>query len=257
MAPPLNRRTKKGESYVRPPSIEAALDRLAALDLDGIVREARAEDPKAPGYVESECLVHLLRSTRHDNTDTRFQRLFEVLIERVERSLKGSIRTSRRYDAEELRTEVVNRLVDLLVEDRQSPGIKLDFFEVRFARAMTALRIGVLRRSESQAEGTDHIEDMGDGEGDAVPALTNRISQAFAADGSEQEKEHFRNELLRAIDRLPPLQREAVALFLEGHRIEGGDTETIAKLCGVSDRAVRYRLRNAYETLRRELGERR
>ena len=79
MAPPLNRRTKKGESYVRPPSIEAALDRLAALDLDGIVREARAEDPKAPGYVESECLVHLLRSTRHDNTDTRFQRLFEVL----------------------------------------------------------------------------------------------------------------------------------------------------------------------------------
>lgn len=242
---------------MRPPSIEAALDRLAALDLDGIVREARAEDPKAPGYVESECLVHLLRSTRHDNTDTRFQRLFEVLIERVERSLKGSIRTSRRYDAEELRTEVVNRLVDLLVEDRQSPGIKLDFFEVRFARAMTALRIGVLRRSESRAEGTDHIEDMGDGEGDAVPALTNRISQAFAADESEQEKEHFRNELLRAIDRLPPLQREAVALFLEGHRIEGEDTETIAKLCGVSDRAVRYRLRNAYETLRRELGERR
>lgn len=242
---------------MRPPSVEATIDRIAALDLDTVVREARTEDPRAPGYIEPECLVHLLRSTRLDNTDIRFRGLFEVLIERVERSLTGSIRPSRRYDAGELRIEVLNRLVDLLVEDRQAPGTKLDFFEVRFARAMTALRIGVMRRSERDAQGTEHIEDLRNEEGDALPALTERIRQAFEADGSEQEREHFRNELLRAIDRLPPHQREAVALFLEGHRVEGGDLETIAKLCGVSDRAIRYRLTNAYETLRRELGERR
>ncbi|MEN3230485.1 hypothetical protein PUR21_23150 [Methylorubrum rhodesianum] len=47
----------------------------------------------------------------------------------------------------------------------------------------------------------------------------------------------------------------AVTLVLKGHPIEGDDAETIAKLCGVSDRAIRYRLQKAYEKLRRELGE--
>ncbi|GAN49805.1 RNA polymerase sigma factor [Methylobacterium radiotolerans] len=255
MPPPLTKRKKTGELYVRTASVDAAIDRAAGLDLDAVIREARVDDRGAPGFMEPECLLHLVRSTRLDNSDDRFAQLFEILLDRVARSLKGSIRPSSLYDPEELRQEVADRFVDLLVEDRNQPGDGLDYFEVRFASALAALRIDVLRASGRLAAKEDHVEDMHDQEGQPLPALAKQLRQFFQAEGAEQEKEHFRNELLRAIDRLPDHERVAVTLVLKGHPIEGDDAETIAKLCGVSDRAIRYRLQKAYEKLRRELGE--
>lgn len=257
MAPPLTRRKKNGELYTRTPSVQAAIDRASTLDFESLIREARIQGPGKAGYMEPECLLHLLRWTRMDNSDARFRNLFEAFFERVECSLKGSVRDIGLYDPHEIRSAIVDKLVDIIVEDRNSPGTKLDFFEAKFAKALAALRIDVLRKSQREAERTDHVEEMSGDDGEDLPSLTSQIRLAFAEKGSEQEKEHFRNELLRAIDRLPAHEREAVMLVLEGHHIEGADEETIAKLCGVSDRMVRYRLTKAYERLRRELGERR
>lgn len=257
MPPPLTKRTKTGELYVRTASVDAAIDRAAGLDLESVIREARIDDPQEPGFIEPECLLHLLRSTRLDNSDHRFAELFEVLLDRVARSLKGSIRPSSLYDPEELRQDVADKFVDLLVEDRNQPGERLDYFEVRFASALAALRIDVLRASGRLAAKEDHVEDMHDEEGQPLPVLAKQLREFFQAEGAEQERERFRNELLRAIDRLPDHERVAVTLVLKGHPIEGDDAETIAKLCGVSDRAIRYRLQKAYEKLRRELGEER
>lgn len=257
MAPPLTKRTKAGKLYVRTRSVTAAIDRAAGLDFETIIREARVDDRSAPGFMEPECLLHLIRSTRLDNYDQRFAELFHILVERIERSLKGSVRPSSLYDATEMRQEVVDQFVDILVQDRNEPGERLDYFETRFASALSALRIDVMRASGRVAGETERTEEFLDDGGEALPALTHQIRLAFEADGSEQEKEHFRNEVLRAIDRLPDHERVAVTLVLEGHANEGEDAETIAKLCGVSDRAIRYRLTKAYEKLRRELGERR
>ena len=138
MPPPLTKRKKTGELYVRTASVDAAIDRAAGLDLDAVIREARVDDRGAPGFMEPECLLHLVRSTRLDNSDDRFAQLFEILLDRVARSLKGSIRPSSLYDPEELRQEVADRFVDLLVEDRNQPGDGLDYFEVRFAPQLHA-----------------------------------------------------------------------------------------------------------------------
>lgn len=257
MAPPLTKRTKTGKLYVRTRPVTAAIDRTAGLDFETLIQEARVDDRSAPGFMEPECLLHLIRSTRLDNSDQRFAELFQILIDRIERSLKGSVRPSSLYDATEVRQEVVDQFVDILVQDRNDPGDRLDYFETRFASALSALRIDVMRASGRLAAEAERTEAFVNDEGEALPALTRQIRLAFETDGSEQEKEHFRNAVLRAIDRLPDHERVAVTLVLEGHAIEGEGAENIAKLCGVSDRAIRYRLSKAYEKLRRELGERR
>lgn len=255
MARPLSKRKRTGELYERFPGVDAAIDRAVAMDFETIVREARIDTRDTPGFVPPECLLHLLRSTRFDNSTARFARLFEILIGRVERSLRGSIRPSKLYDAEELRQEVRDEFVDLLIADRNQPGDDLDFFEVRFASALAALRIDVIRRSGRAAAQVSSIEEHHDEEGQPLPELVRQIRASFEAEGTGQEKEHFRNELSQAIDRLPDHEKVAVTLVLMGHPIEGENAETIAKLCGVSDRAIRYRLKKAYEKLRRELGD--
>ena len=257
MPPPLIRRRKTGEPYVRTAQVAAAIDRATMLDPATVVAEARLDDRADPNFMQPECLLHLIRSTRLDNSDDRFTQLFDTLITRVERSLKGAIRPSPLYDAEELRQDVLDRFVDLLAADRNQADDKLDYFEVRFAGALAALRIDVMRASARKAGKEDYIEEMHDEEGQPLPVLARQMREGFASEGSEQEKEHFRNELLRAIDRLPDREKAAVTLVLEGHPVEGEHAETIAKLCGVGDRAIRYRLQKAYGKLRRELGERR
>ena len=255
MPPPLTKRKKTGEPYVRTPSITAAIDRTEGIDLETVIAEARIEDRTSPNFMEPECLLHLVRATRLDNSDYRFAQLFDILLTRVVRSLKGGVRPSAYYDADEMRQKVLDHFVDMLVEDRNSAGEKLDYYEVRFASALAALRIDVMRASARKAGREDHIEEMHDDEGQPLPVLAKQMQSGFAIEGSEQEKEHFRNMLFQAIDRLPDHERVAVTLVLEGHPIEGDDAETIAKLCGVGDRAIRYRLQKAYEKLRREFGE--
>lgn len=256
MARPLERRTREGRLYERLPSVEASIDRAMVLGTAALLVEAAIEGEEGPGYLRSECLVHLLRAMPVGNDDPRLLGLVEILVRRMERSLKGSIRTSRAYDAERLRTEVVDRFVDLLVEDRGTPGTVLDFYEVRFARALAALRTDVVRGALRELGRFEHLEDLRGEDGEALPSVDRDILLAFQEGGAEQERERFRNELLRAIDLLPAHQREAVSLFLAGYETEGDGTDTIASICGVSDRAIRYRLTKAFAALRQRFGER-
>lgn len=255
MARPLERRTREGEAYRRLPSVDASIDRAMTLDAETLLAEAAIEGDKDPRHLRSECLVHLLRAIPRDD-DPRVIGVLGILVGRMDRSLRGSIRPSRAYDAERLRAEVVDRFVDLVLEDRRAPGTALDFFEVRFARAMLALRVDVVREAARDLARIEPLEDLRGDDGEALPIVDHGILLAFQEGGAEQERERFRNELLRAIDLLPAHQREAVTLFLAGHDTEGDGADTIASICGVTDRAIRYRLTKAFEALRQRFGVR-
>lgn len=256
MARPLERRTREGRLYERLPAVEASIDRAMGLGTAALLAEAAIEGEERAGHLRSECLVHLLRAMPVGSDDPRLLGLLEILVGRMERSLRGSVRASRAYDAGELRAEVVERFVDLLVEDRETPGTRLDFFEVRFARALAALRVDVMREALRDLKRVEHLENLRGDDGEVPPVVNRGVLLAFQGGGAEQERERFRNELLRAIDLLPAHQREAVTLFLAGHDTEGDGTETIASICGVSDRAIRYRLTKAIAALRQRFGER-
>jgi hypothetical protein len=57
----LNKMTKGGTGYQRPPEIAAGIDAALKQDLDEQLRRANIGDPANPDYMPSECLLHLVR----------------------------------------------------------------------------------------------------------------------------------------------------------------------------------------------------
>ena len=256
MAPPLRRRKRDGTPYGRPPAVEAAIDALGALDAGALAARAKVVDHASTGYMPTEVLLHVIRATRLDNSPDRFRLLFVALLDRVERLVLAGIPASRLFDAAEVRQQVMDRFVDLLVADRETPDDKLDFFECRFNMALEALRIGAVRRVAGKAALTQSLSEPGHDNGEVSPEIERAFAEQFGSSLTDPETGVFRSQLAKAINELPDNQRHAVTLMLEGYQAEAkeGAEMTIAKLCGVGDRAIRYRLTKAYAALSRKLG---
>ena len=81
----------------------------------------------------------------------------------------------------------------------------------------------------------------------AYDDVFSRVSETFRSPAT-QESTIFRNDLLKAINNLPPDERKAVVLcHLMGYEEESEDPEktTAATLCGVTGRTIRNRLSRA------------
>ncbi len=158
------------------------------------------------------------------------------------------------FDASFVRDEVIGRLGELFGDDAgPASTAELDFYEIRFNRAFSKLRIDVVRAEAAKARTEPLLEigEMSEDETDEV-ALA-RLSQAFHAP-SDAEGYAEIAELCRAIDALPPEEREAVVLrHVFGYEVESINPAeiTVAKVCKVSGRTIRSRLNAALARLRR------
>ncbi len=83
LIPPLRKRTKKGVLYMRSAAVETLLVEIATLSRDQLLERAEIRNRRAAGWVPSECLLHLLRASRSENSEAFFERLFSVLSARV------------------------------------------------------------------------------------------------------------------------------------------------------------------------------
>jgi DNA-directed RNA polymerase specialized sigma24 family protein len=253
MATPLTRKTEEGRPYVRPPPVEAAIDEAIGLDEAEVVRRAKA----GAGQMPHECVVHLIRDAHRRGRRTLEHRLLGALLERCSVMVERKLRGPRWAD---VRDEVLSQVGLLFAMDGARPEAgELDYYEVRFLNAFDLLRRRVMRAGRRRAErfpeakpSTVALDDEKDGEGDDASIADLDQEQTFAA--ATQESAPRRAQILRAIDELPPEEREAVVLcHVMDLDVESEDPDktTAASVTRVDGRTVRRRLARAAKKLSR------
>lgn len=251
----LNKMTKGGASYRRPPQIEASIDHALGQEFEEQLRRAKIRDPADPAYMPSECLLHLVREARLSGNTHAVNRLLPPLLTRCENRLKRTIPDSW-PDAQGLREEVLQAFCELLARvGTNHDATALDFFECKFNKGLAILRYRRLRRENNRGKLFRDIGREVDEDGKPVDPndTLGRLSRAAQSPAS-QDDFVFLAEILEAIKELPAAQRRAVELCcLQGYAPGSEDPKeiTAATICGVSGTAIRKNLRKAAEKLKR------
>jgi len=257
---PLTKRLPDGTLYTRPAEIEAALVRVLDLSRDEVTAALEIRDRNDPGYMPSECLVHLLRQTRLDNRDTYFQRLYTALMGRIDRVLPRIERALGEQIGVDLnrariRDLVRDRFRDLLLEDRAKPGSRLDFYEARFAAGIAKLRSTAKEKVWREAGRQAPLEPLNDtGE---LSADVERAAGSLAPPSTEiWDDPRYRSRLDAAIDNLPPEQCRIIVMLRAGILMDSKDPDvvTIRRILNCAEKTVRNRRDAAIRSLREALG---
>ena len=250
----LKRKDKDGKPYERPPEIETCIEKLDALDAGARLARFESASKKHPLYVPTEAVLHFLRRAWVDGDKGQFERTFRILLKRIDQSLYSSISDTRMEGAAEIRDEIRSRFVVLLSRDCNThPGL-LDFYEIRFDKAMVALRTTVLRKIGPATRKIKTIP-LGsqDGEGPEISAAVEAALEDFlSGDPQKIDDPAFRLVLFAAIDRLPQDQKQVIGLLLQGIPIDAKDPNvmTIARMLKCDERTVRNRKTRACKALK-------
>lgn len=250
MARSLKKRKQDGTRYERPPDIEAKTDLALGQDVETL-RQRAVLDRTSPGYLPSECLVHLIREGCRKDDQPMMNALLPALLKRCEANLLAKVPDTDFRNAARIREEVMERFVDLFFDAED--GDELDFYECRFNAAFRALRIDLIRRERSRVKQVSEpaTETRGE-ESQPEDVKLVRISKELSVP-STQESTVSLGELSEAVNALPEEERKAVVLRHMGYEVESEDPnkETIATLCGVTGRTIRNRLNRAAAELSR------
>lgn len=257
--PPLTRCYPDGTPYTRMDEVERILAVLTPLPFDDILERCAITSRRDPGYLPPECLVHLMRSTRLDNRDMRFNKLFELLQQRLARVLPRSERRQSEdhvvVDAavSDINDVTLDRFRLLVTLDRQGDN-KLDFYEVHFDEAVALLRLSARKRIARRA--ARETELAIDENGELSPAIERAAESLAVADDTIFSDPIVRPRLLAAIDTLPTEQKEVITMMMRNIPSESKDPAipTISAILGCDPRTVRYRRDRAVEKLQAALG---
>ncbi len=247
MARLLAKHDRDGNRYVRQCSIEHILESALGQDLSTLSRCARIVAPETPGFLPSECLVHLIRDARRRNDEATMNELLPILLQRCEGTLATAV-SNQLPDAAYLREEILGQFSELFATDGvgDNPD-ELDFFEVRFNSAFKTLRIDLLRKEDRTHANQVPVPDTQEGDLTSDDELFVRMSDAFRAPPT-QESYLAVKRIKEAIAKLPRDERRAVVLcHVLGYDEESEDPTkiTAATLCGVTGRTIRNRLARA------------
>ena len=249
-----------GTAYTRMAHVEPLLEILLELPFDEVLERCAISSRRDPAYLPSECLIHLVRSTRLDNRHARFNQLYALLLKRVGKALPRAERGDEdtgTVDASmsEINAAVIGRFSLLVTLDRQGSN-RLDFYEVHFDEAIAKLRFSVRRPviKRLMREQELLIDEYGE--------LAAHLDTAAGSRDDTDDMQIFfdpiaRPRLLVAIDSLPTEQKEVVTMTLQNIPGESIDpaTPSISGILGCDPGTVRYRRARAVKTLRAKLGQ--
>lgn len=254
MARALTKRHRTGKLYSRPPEVESKIDDALGQDVATLRRRVLVRDSASPEFLESECLVHLIRNARRREDDATLAALFPVLLARCEDNLKASLSRTL-ANTTDLTEEILGRFAELFAVDGSGDNPdQLDYYECRFNSAFRTIRIDAIR---SETARLGHIAQLTNIRDDPSEQLDEdewaKVSAEFQA-AATQEDAVFLGELRAAIDALPADERAAfVVCQVLGYKVESKDPkeQTAATHCGVSGRTIRTRLSRAVSRLAR------
>jgi hypothetical protein len=263
MVVPLRKVDADGKLYERRPEIEAALDTLVLLPWSEVAERCKVTDHASPGHLANECLLHLVRASRSDNSDTHFEALYRTLRQRV---LARLPRTEFGRDAEgkilvsqknlQIVEGVMDRFQELLMLDRGGYDDRLDYFEVNFDAAVVSLRLTARKKAWKEENRSEPMT-----YDDETSELNVEIETAAAAQNplspSKLDDPVYRSRLDAAIDALPEHQRRVIELLRKEVPIDSKEpgVQTIVRILKCAEKTVRNRRDNAFEALRKALGE--
>lgn len=257
--PSLSKCYPDGTPYMRMSVVEQQIAAVVELSFDDLVARCAITNRSHPDFIRPECLIHMLRRTRFDNSDARFNRLFTLVLKRVALALPRSERVeggktlidAAIADANE---QALHRIQLLLTLDR-SGGDRLDFYEVHFDEAVAMLRLkaqgSVGRRVKREAPLELDLET------NELPVAVERAAGAFVEhDDAIFFDPIFRPRLLAAIDGLSPEQKEVVVMTMANIPIQSQDRDvpTISRILKCDPRTVQNRRTRAIKSLRAALG---
>lgn len=245
MARQLVRKLKKtGQLYIRPKVVEAKIDHTLADGFTEAIRRARIRDKTSSDFIISECLVHLIREAKRTGKDRESETLLQLLLERCEANLKGTIRNDGIPNPEELRDDILQHLAMEFALDAVEGGGRLDYFECRFNSAFAALRIDFYNREAALSNKTvAEISDKGD---DLLSdEHENDIADFGSWHSSSMENHLFAKQVAMFVETLPLDERQAIVLC----RVWNLTQEDAAQRLGVSVKTIYNRLRRADQKL--------
>jgi hypothetical protein len=261
MAQPLTKFDRTGQRYRRPDAIERAIDDSVGLPLDAVRARAGLSAARAE-RLSLEVLLHLVRAAVRRREQRTLSVLVPLLLTRCEAILRKKIPDGSLPNAEEVREVVVQRFTMLLAEDGAADSTtELDYFECRFLHAFRVMQIQAVRTARREARRlAPEPPPVAADDSAAEPTDEEILARLHEACRSapHQHDDAERGEIARAIDLLPEPQRDAVSLvYLQGmpEDSKNPDELTAAKVCKVTGRTIRNRLREGIETLRQVLKE--
>ena len=220
---PLRKRNADGVLYTRLPETEAKLVDLQGLPPENLAARCAIHDREDPGYVSGECLVALVRQYRSKRIDQCGEAIFKALIERIllglpnPISVNGENENLRKGDIQE---EARYRFLEMLIRDRQGDYVEgLDFYEIRFSRALKMLRIDAekkVRRRQDPLEPLEIDEDTGDFSPEVEKSTA--VFDPFAPQNLQSSD--YKSNLDAAISDLPVIEKAIVEMIRKGFPIE-------------------------------------
>jgi hypothetical protein len=261
MAVPLRKSNQDGALYQRRLVIENALDDLLKASRLDLAERCKISDPSDTNYIPTECLLHLVRECRSDNSDHFFAALFRALRQRVVVRLpspeikggsEGKVLVSQRNI--KIRDYVMDRFQGMLMRDRAGYDERLDYFEVNFDAALATLRLDGRKKAFKEEKRSETI-----GYDDETSELNAEVEEAAAAQNpiseSKLDDPVYRSRLYGAIDSLPDNQRRVIELLLRGIQIDSQEPNvpTIVRFLNCTEKTVRNRRDRAYAAIRKAL----
>lgn len=251
---PLRKLLPDGSPYSRVTETDESLRELVALADGELIRRSEEKNRQSPDYIKSECLLYLVRNKNRMLSRRVHEQLFKTLLERVMKATwSGKRDDTIDLTASRIHQELTDRFLEMLLRDQAEYVEGLDFYEIRFDKAVASLRRDVRKVIEREQGRGVPLEDP------ETEEISVQVEEAVGVEnpiaGELLDRQVYRLRLAAAIDTLPPLQRRIVEMLKNEIPIESNDAHavTISKLLGKTSKTIRTNRDLAFAELKRIL----
>lgn len=255
MARPLRKTKIDGTPYYRREAVEAEIQELSTLNVTELVRRTALLSSSVAGFVSPEALVYFVRNLPDGNHRVKLtEQLLGRVVRRVPRATDAGDHTAS-LTKMNIREDVVDHFVDLLLDDRDGYNDRLDYYEVNFNSAIAWDRQDASARHWTHENRSDELGSDDEEVSDRVEAAAG-AHDPFEAD--ELDKKDYRFRLDDAIDSLPEFQRRIIEMLSQEIPIESNDPSvvSISKVLGKSEKTIRTHRDKALISLKLRLERR-
>lgn len=252
MSRPLRKQKLNGTPYFRRDKVEAEIQALAGISAAELERRTALWQVSDPGFVSPEALLYFVRNTAGG---AHRDKLAEQLLLRVARRVPLVANADGKtvsLTKMNIREDVHDHFVDLLLSDRKQYDDRLDYYEVNFNSAVAADRRDANDRHWKQENRAAEIETE---DGEISAQVESAVGDCDPFNADELDKKDYRFLLDEAIDSLPEFQRRIVVMWRQDIPIESNDpsAESISKVLGKSEKTIRTHRDKAFASLKLRL----